>query len=68
MKILISETEGYQIFIEKSLPTYDIGKTYVAFYSKYVNSKNKDEYERKFEMYLTDNELEKLQLGLVQPG
>lgn len=64
MKILISDTDGYQTFVETSIPSYDIGKVSVIFYTKWKGAKNPNEYQKKFEMYLTHEELNKLRIAV----
>jgi len=64
MKILISDTDGYQTFIETTLPSYDIGKTYVVFYTKWKHAKDPTQYHKKFEMFLTNEELNRLRISI----
>lgn len=64
MKILLSDNNGYQVFVETSLPSYDIGKQSVIFYTKYKDSKNPNEYQKKFELYLTNEELNRLRIAI----
>jgi len=62
MKILVSDNEGYEVYLEVSTPSY--GKTGVIFYTKYKNAKNPDLYQKKFEMYLTPDELSKFRVSI----
>jgi hypothetical protein len=64
MKILVSDTDGYQTFIETSIPSYDIGKVAVTFYTKWKGAKNPSEYHKKFEMFLTTEELSRLRISI----
>jgi hypothetical protein len=64
MKILISETDGYQTFIETSIPSYDIGKISVTFYTKWKDAKKPNEYHKKFQMFLTNEELNRLRISI----
>ena len=64
MKTLLSDNNGYQVFVETSLPSYDIGKQSVIFYTKYKDSKNPNEYQKKFELYLTNEELNRLRIAI----
>lgn len=64
MKILISDNDGYQTFIETTIPGYDIGKISVIFYTKWKEAKNPNEYHKKFEMFLTSEELNRLRISI----
>jgi len=64
MKILISETDGYQTFVETTIPSYDVGKLSVKFYTKWKHAKEPEEYQKKFEMFLTSEELNKLRISI----
>lgn len=64
MKILISETDGYQTFVETTIPAYDIGKVSVIFYTKWKGAKNPKEYQKKFELYVTPEELNRLRISI----
>lgn len=64
MKILISNNDGYQTFIETTIPAYDIGKISVIFYTKWKEAKNPNEYHKKFEMFLTSEELNRLRISI----
>ena len=64
MKILISETDGYEIYIETTQPSYDIGKSSVIFYTKWRDAKNPEQYQKKFEMFLSPEELNKLRISI----
>jgi len=64
MKILISDNDGYQVFVETTMPSYDIGKLGVIFYTKWKDAKDPNQYQKKFEMFLTPAELNKLRIGI----
>ena len=64
MKHLISDTNGYQVYVETIKPSYDIGKSSVVFYTKWKDSKNPEEFQKKFEMLLSDEELNWLRIIL----
>jgi hypothetical protein len=64
MKILISDNNGYQTFVETTIPAYDIGKVSVIFFTKWKESKNPNEYQKKFEMFLTPEELNRLRISI----
>jgi hypothetical protein len=64
MKILISDTDGYQTFVETTIPAYDIGKISVIFYTKWKGAKNPNEYHKKFELYVTPEELNRLRISI----
>jgi len=60
MKIQISNNNGYRTFVETKVPSYDVGKVSVSFYTKWTDAKNPNEYHKKFEMFLTSDELKTL--------
>jgi len=65
MKKLISDTDGYKVFVEVIYPSSNIEKIAVIFYTRWQNAKNPEEYQKKFEMFLTENELANL-INLIE--
>ena len=64
MKILISDTDGYQTFIETSIPSYDIGKLSVTFYTKWKGAKNPN--VGKFEILAPDGKCFNITSGIPE--
>lgn len=63
MKKMLSDCDGYQVFVEvKKLSSID--KNSVTFYTRWLDAKNPEEFHKKFQLHLTDDELASLKDGL----
>lgn len=60
MKKIISENDGYRVFVELAKSEHDIGKVQISFFSESEHFKNHNDVQHKFSMWLTEDEIKKL--------
>ncbi len=66
MKHLLSNTTNYRVYVEITDIDYPVGSKNVAILTQYIDSKNPDELQQKFNMILTKEEVRNLGLFLVE--